>query len=140
MDEVAKTAPEGYKTLARLREAGLKADTGDVAGAISLWNAVAADSGAEVLLRQLAGLLAIQRQLDDGDVAQLEARLKPLAEPSSAWSTLAQEQLAVLDLRQGHTEQARQKLQMLSFDIGSPSGLRARASALLAGLGPAASK
>jgi len=136
LDQLAATAPEGYRTLARLRSAGLKADAGDVPGAIALWNAVAADSSADRLLRDLASLLATQRELDHGDPGQLEARLKPLTEPDNPWSAVAQEQLAMLDLRQGRVDDARKKLQLLSFDINSPSGLRARASALLVGLGP----
>jgi hypothetical protein len=71
---------------------------------------------------------------------QLEARLKPLADPANPWSALAQEQLAMLDLRQGKVDDARKKLQVLSFGIDSPAGLRARASALLTGLGPATTK
>jgi hypothetical protein len=136
LDQLAASAPEGYRTLARLRAAGLKADAGDISGAVVLWNTVAADGSADRLLRDLASLLAAQRELDHGDPAQLEARLKPMAEPGNPWSTLAQEQLAMLDLRQGRVDDARKKLQVLSFDIDSPSGLRARASALLAGLGP----
>ena len=126
LDQIVATAPEGYKTLARLLEAGVKADTGDIPGAIALWNSVGADSSADSLLH--------------GDPAQLEARLKPLAESGNPWSPLAQEQLAVLDLRQGRTDEARSKLQALSFGIDSPAGLRARASALLTGLGPPPTK
>jgi hypothetical protein len=140
LDQLATAAPEGYRTLSRLLAAGLKADAGDVPGAIALWNAVAADSSADTLLRDLASLLAVQRELDHGDPAQLEARLKPLAEPTNPWSALAQEQLAMLDLRQGKVDDARKKLQVLSFGIDSPSGLRARASALLTGLGTPATK
>jgi hypothetical protein len=140
LDQIVATAPEGYKTLARLLEAGVKADTGDIPGAIALWNSVGADSSADSLLRDLASLLATQRELDHGDPAQLEARLKPLAESGNPWSPLAQEQLAVLDLRQGRTDEARSKLQALSFGIDSPAGLRARASALLTGLGPPPTK
>ena len=79
--------------------------------------------------------MATARDLDHGDPAQIEARLKPLTDPANAWSALAREQLAILDLRQGKLEDARIKLQMLTFDADAPSGLRARASALLAGLG-----
>jgi hypothetical protein len=140
LDQLATAAPEGYRTLSRLVAAGLKADAGDVPGAIALWNAVAADSSADTLLRDLASLLAVQREIDHGDPAQLEARLKPLAEPTNPWSALAQEQLAMLDLRQGKVDDARKKLQVLSFGIDSPSGLRARASALLTGLGTPATK
>jgi hypothetical protein len=136
LDQLAADAPAGYRTLARLRAAGLKADAGDLPGAIALWNQVAGDSSVDPLLRDLASLLATQRQLDNGDPAQLEARLKPLAEPGNPWFALAQEQLAMLDLRQGRMDAARTKLRILSVDIDAPSGLRARAGALLVGLGP----
>lgn len=140
LNQIAASAPQGYKTLARLREASLKADAGDLPGAIALWNAVAADPDADALLRDLASLLATERQLDHGDPVQLDARLKPLAEPGNPWSALAQEQRAMLDLRQGKLQDARTTLQMLSFDSDSPPGMRARVSALLTGLGPPTSK
>ena len=135
LDQLAATAPEGYRTLARLRAADLKAETGDLSGAITTWNAVAADANADPLLRDYASLTAAQHDLDHGDPAQLEARLKPLTGPNNAWSSLAREQLALLDLRQGKRDDARKTLQALSIDIDAPSGLRARASALLASLG-----
>jgi hypothetical protein len=140
LDKLAADAPQGYRTLARMRAAGLKADAGDVPGAVALWNAVAADSNADPVLRDLASLLATERELDHADPAQLEARLKPLAELGNPWATLAEEQLAMLDLRQGRVEEARKKLQVLTFDSNTPTGLRARASALLTGLGPQGSK
>ena len=134
-DQLAAASPEGYKTLARLRAAALKADAGDLQGAESLFNAVASDSSADQLLRDFASLMAASRQLDHGDPAQIAARLKPLTEPGNPWSSLAREQLAMLDLRQGKIDDARKALQALAIDIGAPSGLRARASALVAGLG-----
>jgi hypothetical protein len=136
LDQLAATGPEGYKTIARLRVASLKADAGDLQGAESLWNAVASDSSADNLLRDFASLMAAGRELDHGDPAQLASRLKPLAESGNPWSSLAREQLAMLDLRQGKIEDASKTLQALSIDIEAPSGLRARASALLASLGP----
>jgi hypothetical protein len=135
-DQLTAGGPEGYKTLARLRTASLKADAGDLQGAQSLWNEVASDSGADRLLRDFASLMAASRDLDHGDPAQLRARLAPLAEPDNAWSSLAREQLAMLDLRLGKLDDARTTLRALSIDIEAPSGLRARASALLGGLGP----
>ena len=135
LDRMAEAGPEGYRTLARLRAAGLKADSGDLPGAIALWNQVAADGSADSLLRDLASLTAATRQIDRGDPGQLQARLEPLAQPDNPWSALAREQLAILDLRQGKVEDARTRLKQLSIDFQAPPGLRARAAALLAGLG-----
>ena len=41
---VAADGPAGYRALARLREAGLKADAGDLPGAVSIWHQIAGDS------------------------------------------------------------------------------------------------
>jgi hypothetical protein len=135
LDQLAASGPAGYRTLARLRAAGLKADAGDMSGAIALWNEVAADGSADSLLRDLASLTAATRQIDRGDPAQLQARLEPLAVFGNPWSALAREQLAILDLRLDKVDEAKTKLKALSTDFLAPSGLRARAAAVLAGLG-----
>jgi hypothetical protein len=134
-DALAANAPEGYRTLARMRDAALRADGGDLAGAAALWDKVAADGSADPLLRDLASLLWVQRQIDRGDPAVLIARLTPLTTPGNAWRSLAQEQLALLELRQGHNESAMTALRKLAEDVTAPSGVRGRASALLGRLG-----
>ena len=115
--QVAETAPDGYRTLARLRIAALQADAGDLAGAAATYDQVAADSSADPLLRDLASLLWAQSQLDTGDPSRLEARLKVLAVPDNPWHALASEDLALLDLRQGHTDAAKATLRRLAGDL-----------------------
>jgi len=134
-EQVAASAPEGYRTLARLRVAALKADAGDLAGAAAAYDLVAADSGADPLLRDLASLLWAQRQLDTADPARLAARLKPLAARDNPWHALATEALALLDLRQGHTDAAKVTLRRLASDVTLSQDLRGRASGLLNLLG-----
>jgi len=134
-DRQAATAPEGYRTLSRLRAGELKAESGDLPNAVALLDQVAADASADPLLRDLASLIVAQRQLDHADPAQLESRLKPLALPGNPWAPLAKEQLALLDLRQGNVAQARTALKALSIDIVAPAGVRQRATTILAGLG-----
>ncbi|MGH7043718.1 MAG: tetratricopeptide repeat protein [Acetobacteraceae bacterium] len=131
---LAHSAMPGYRTLARLRSAALDAADGHAAAALSLWNAVAADRDADPLLRGLASLLWASRQLDAGDPELLAARLRPLAVPGGAWRHLAEEDLALLDLRQHHTAQAKRRLTALAGDMTTPDGLRQRAKALLADL------
>ena len=133
--QLAARAPTGYATLARLREAALKADAGDLQGAAALWDGVAGNTAADPLLRDLANLLWAQHLLDSGDPSLLEARLKGLATPDNPWRSLADEQLALLDLRQGRTDRAKTTLHRLAQDVTAPSGVRARANALLSRLG-----
>ena len=128
---VAANAPEGYRTLARLREAALQADAGDLPAASAVWDQVAADGSADPLLRDLASLTWCLYHADKDDPALIEGRLKPLAAPGNAWRSLAQEQLALLALRQGHLDAAKTQLKKLVEDTTAPAGVRARASAVL---------
>lgn len=134
-DSIARSSPAGYQTLARLQAAALQAQAGDLKAATALWNAVASDSSADPLLRQLANLLWCQHLIDSGDPAVLRGRLEALAEPGDIWRPLAQEQLALLDLRQGKTAAAKTTLTQLTQDATAPDGVRERAVALLARLG-----
>ena len=133
--QVASDPAAGYRTLARLREAALRADAGDAAAALGLWDQVANDPRADRLLRDLASLLWVQHQVDRGDPVAVEARLQPLLAPENAWHGLAQEQDALLALRTGKTDQARNDFRRLAADAGAPDGVRGRASMLLAGMG-----
>lgn len=136
---LAADAPEGYATLARLREAALKANAGDMPGAVALWNQVASDGAADPLLRDLAVLTLVQRQVGTGDPAALEARIAPLAQPDNPWHALAMEQQALLFMRTNRPAEAIEVLRRIAAETTAPQGVRARAGGLLERLGGAAS-
>ncbi len=133
--EIARTAPEGYRVLARLREAGLRVAGGDGAAARALWDQVAADPGASALLRDYASLLWAENQIDDGDPAAVQARLAPLLAPENAWRPLAEEAQALVQLRSGRDADGRATLRRLAGDISAPNGVRQRATVVLQALG-----
>jgi hypothetical protein len=135
MEQVARTAPAGYQSLARLRLAAMKAETGDLPGAVAIWDRIASDSSVDPLLRDVATLVSVLRQIDAADPALLEARLKPMAAPDNPFHALASEQIALLDLRQGRVDAAKTTLRLLSQDAAAPNGVRNRAGGLLARLG-----
>lgn len=132
---VAAEGNAGYRTLARLRAAALKANAGDMPGALVLWDQVAADRAADPLLRDVATLMWVTRQIDSADPSLLEARLGPLAGPDHALRALAMEAQALLALRQGRTEAARDTLRKLGQDVTAPDGVRGRANGVLAQIG-----
>jgi hypothetical protein len=135
LDQVIAEGGAGYRTLARLREAALKADGGDLAGALALYNQVATDGAADPLLRDLATYYWAMRQIDSGEPAILAARLAPLTAPDHPLRTLAAEAQALLAIRQGKPDAARDILKRLSQDVTAPDGVRGRANGLLAQLG-----
>lgn len=134
-ERVIGSAPEGYRTLARLQVAALQAGGGQKALALANWQAVADDAAADPLLRDLAELLWVEAQLDTGEPSALQAALDKLTAATSAWRGLALEAQAVLDIRQGHSDAARRTLQNLAADVTTPEGARGRANAMLARLG-----
>lgn len=135
LGQVIAEGSAGYRTLARLREAALLADSGDLPGAIALYNQVATDSAADPLLRDLATLHWATRQIDSGDPALLGARLAPLAAPDHPLRALAAEAQALVAIRQGRADAARDILKRLGQDVTAPDGVRGRANGLLAQLG-----
>lgn len=132
---IAAEAPTGYRTLARLRAAALRAEAGDTAGALRQWEDLAADGSINPLYRDLALLMWGLHSLDAGEPSAIEARLAPLAAEGSAWRGSAAEIRALAQLKRGDGEAARRGLTALVADTGVPQGIRDRAGRLLAGLG-----
>ncbi len=127
-------APAGYRSLARLRAAALKAEVGDRDGALALWDAVAGDSDADPVYRDLGALMWSLHGLDTLDPARLVARLSPLAEEGNPWHASARELRALLAARRGERDEARRTLEALAADVLAPQGLRERATRLAAGM------
>jgi len=132
---VARESGAGYAVLARLREAALRAEAGETEGAIAIYDALAADDGVDALFRELALLLSVMHQMDDGDAAGLIDRLAPLTEADNPWRHSALEISGVLAFRSGDRGRAREVFTRLSDDATTPQGLRARAAEMLAILG-----
>jgi hypothetical protein len=132
---LATTAPVGYRTLARLREASLRWDLGDTNAALALWDQVSADGQADPQLRDLGSLLWAQHSLDKGDPAAIAARTAKLEMAGNPWRALAQEVDALLAVKQNDNAKAIILLRALVSDPLAADGLRGRANGLLTLLG-----
>ncbi len=131
---LAEDAQEGYALVARFRAAGLKAESGDIEGAVADYAALAADSGVEPLYQELATLLRVMSEGESADPGALLQELEPLAVAGKPWRHTARELMAAQHLRLGETEQAGQALRELADDLEAPRGTRARASEMLRAL------
>lgn len=134
LSDLAKTAPKGYAQLARFQQAAALIEAKDMTGAIAVYDAIAADSGVETRLRDLARYLAAFHGLDSLAPDQLNHRLGGIA-ADSPWAINARELQALVELKAGQTEAARKQLTALADDPLVPAGLRGRAAELLAALG-----
>jgi hypothetical protein len=129
-------APDGYAMLARLREAKLRADAGQIEAAIALYDGLAGDSAVEPLFRDLAALYSVRMQIDSGDPIVLDARLSALAADGGPWRYTAREMRAVLAMSDGDSAAAREIFTKLADDMDAPDSLRTRAAEMLRAMGP----
>ena len=118
MLDLARTAPKGYASVARLAEAGAMFASGQQGNAIALYKEIAANDngpvGSAARLRAAWGLLA------------------PLNQTGNAWRENAREILAYADYRAMDTKSALAKYTALSVNAEAPDALRTRAKAMAA--------
>jgi len=127
--DLARTAPSGYSSVARLAQAGAMLASGQRDGAIALYKQIAKeDSGAIGSVARLRAAWALSETGSRGELAEL---LKPLDQPGNAWRQNAREVLAYADYRAMDTKSALAKYSELSLDPESPEGLRSRAKAMV---------
>ena len=131
---IGQTGPAGYRVLARLRLAALQWQTGQHPQAVATWQTVADDGAAPALLRDLATLASAQHQADHGDPVLLKQRLQSLTAPGNPWAPMAEQEIALIDLRTGRTREAAVIMQRLAASPQVPEGIRGMAADLLSTL------
>ncbi len=131
---VGREARSGYRTLALMHEAGLKARAKDIDGALALYRAVAADTAADADLRDAATLLGALVAVDKLSQAEVDAMLGGLTSGNSAWRFSAFEVSAAAALRGGNRGRAKDLYTRIADDPAAPASLRARAAEMLQAL------
>jgi hypothetical protein len=133
---LAQHASGGHALLARLEEAALKVRTGNIAGALTIYDRLADDTSLDPVYRNAATLLAARAALDKGDAGGAMRRLKTLASGSGPWHPFAVELMAFAQLKAGDNAAARKSFQQLADDPNAPAGARQRAVQMIAALNP----
>jgi hypothetical protein len=129
---LAEEGPPGYRVLARFQLAAAEAKAGDIDKAVADYDALASDSSVDEILRGHATLQAAALRLDKTDYAEMERRLKDLAEGDSAWRFSARELLGLSAYRLNNMREAEKQFGALVGDQGTPPNLRERADMMLA--------
>lgn len=135
--ELAAKAPSGYRVLARLRMASEVASR-DAQAAAKLFDEIAADRSVGTAEQDLAKIRAAQLLLETAGYVDMKSRLEAAAAPDATFRHTARELLALSAWRANDATAARQWLDMIANDGGTPPSLRSRAEALQALLPPVA--
>lgn len=136
-NNLAATAPSGYRLLARLRVAGEVAIR-DPQAAVKLYDDIAADRSVATLDQELAKVRAAQLLVETSTYPNLLARIGSETTPTAAFRHTVRELLALSAWRANDMTSARKWLDMIANDGETPAGLRSRAEALQALLPPVA--
>ena len=130
--ELAQSGPEGYRVLARFQLAAGEAKAGETDKAVADYDALATDTSVDPILQGHATLQAASLRLDKADYAEMERRLKTLAESDNAWKYSARELLGLSAYRLNNMREAERQFSDLVGDQGTPPNLRERADMMLA--------
>ncbi len=131
LQELATTAPAGYRQIARFR---LAAETGkrDAAAGVAAFDALAADTSLEQVYRDLAKLRAGILRVDLSPFPEVKATLEPLATPQGVWRHSAREFLGVAALKANLFDEAGRWFDAAITDPQVPQALRQRVDLYLA--------
>lgn len=93
------------------------------------------DENIPEIYRQIALFKSVIARGDDLPVAERRSLLEAMAAPGAPLALLAQEQLALVDVQEGKTDEAIARLNAIIVDSGVTPGLRRRATQLIVALG-----
>jgi hypothetical protein len=134
--DIAAHGPAGYRILARLHLAGLHWQLGQTQLAIESWKSVSEDGSAPQLLRDLASVTSAQHQVDTANPVLLKQTMEGLTGQENPWRPMAEQVIALIDIRQGKMREAADIMKRLIGDPMAPEGIRQMVSDLLTTLPP----
>ena len=129
LNDVEKTAPAGYRMLARIRDA---AELGrlDVQKGVAALDGLAADTTLPKILQDLARLRAALLMADTASVDAMRTRLQPLLSGGEL-SGLAREALGLSLLKAGQYEEAGKLFDAILTDPSASPQVKSRADLYL---------
>lgn len=135
LTRLAETGTAGYALIAKFDLAAIKSRDGNKTDAAAAYLAIANNKDAAPELRDLALLLSVLQEIDNGDPKLLTDRMAPLVASANPWRFSAKEFTAYLAQRMGDSQRAGQLFRELADDATAPQGIRARAAEMSQVLG-----
>ena len=129
--KIVSDGTSGYRSLARLRQAGELGQT-DAKAAVAAYEQMAADKSLGPDLQDLGGIRAGALLVDAGSYSDAQKELEPFAGDGRPYRYTARELLALAAWRAGDTAAAKQWTDMILTDIQTPPAIRSRVEMLAA--------
>ncbi len=133
--KIAAEGNSGYRTLSEMGRAAALADIGQRDAAVAAYDKIADDGSTAPEYRDAARLFAGRLLIDGGNLGPVDAKLGPLAAGNGPYRFAARELIALAQLKDGKTDDARKNFQAISDDANAPAGYRQRAAEFLKAIG-----
>ncbi|KRB01214.1 hypothetical protein ASD83_06755 [Devosia sp. Root685] len=131
LDTLAANGSGGYPVLAEFAKASLLAKSGDTAGAVAAYDALANDQS-NVRLRELALLQAATILVDTGTLADVEARIGTIAMDDNPMRRVARELIGLAQFKAGDATAAKASFEAVLNDPLAQDGIRNRVAYYIA--------
>ncbi|TKT81092.1 tetratricopeptide repeat protein [Aquamicrobium sp. LC103] len=128
LKELEQSGYGAYPVLARMRSATLAAQSGDAAGAVSTFDAVAADGSVPMSIRDMARLRAAFLLVDHGSYADVSSRVETLTADTNPLRHSAREALGLAAWKEGRATDALALFDQITDDQTAPANTRQRAT------------
>jgi hypothetical protein len=130
--QLAENGPTGYRVLAKFQLAAAEAKAGETDKAVADYDALSNDASVDEILKGYATIQAATLKLASADYAEMQRRLKTLAEGTSPWRFSARELLGLAAYKHDNMPEAEKQFTALAGDESTPSNMRERADMMLA--------
>lgn len=131
LDTLAANGSGGYPVLAEFAKASLLAKSGDTAGAVAAYDALA-NAQSNVRLRELALLQAATLLVDTGTLADVEARVGTIATDDNPMRRVARELIGLAQFKAGDAAAAKTTFEAILNDPLAQEGIRNRVAYYIA--------
>ena len=135
LDPLAVDGTNAVRAAARLTQAAVALEKGDIKGATAKYREIADDSGVPDPYRSAALIRQTSLEFDSMKPDDVINRLQALAKPGNPWFGSAAELTAAALFKQGKKAEAGQLYATIAKDKSAPQTLRARAAQLASSLG-----
>jgi hypothetical protein len=125
----------GGAAILRFMEAAAQASAGQIDAAVANLSEISRDGKVPEIYRQIATFKSLTLQADTLPAADRRLQFEALAQPGAPLRLLAEEQLALIDIAEGQTEPALQRLQAILQDAETSADLQQRALQVIVALG-----
>lgn len=137
LTEIIASGHAGYASLAQLQLAGIHLKANRPKDALAVFEALATSPSADADIKTFALLQAAALRLGEADFTELQNRLKPVAEGSTAWRYQARELLGTAAFKAGKYDEARAQLTPLLADPETPRAALDRVQLILGAIASA---